>query len=109
MQGELKSAAAPIRDAAEQYVSVRETCELLGLSRSAVFALVGRHDLRRYRRAGDSRTYLRLADIEAARPQMPSQQRELIRPAVDPDQPRAPEPATQPQRFEAPPCNVVIA
>ena len=62
----------------DHYVSISDACERLGLSRSAVFTLIRQHGLKKYRRPRDSRTYVRIDDLELASRRMPSQQRELI-------------------------------
>jgi transposase-like protein len=78
MEGELKNAARPVGSAEERYVSIKDACARLGISRSALFRLIRQQQMQRYRRARDPRTYLRLTDLEAARNRMPSQKRELI-------------------------------
>jgi hypothetical protein len=60
------------------YVSIRGACERFGMSRSGVYELIRQHRVKKYRRAFDSRTYVKIADVEAVRAKMPSQRRELI-------------------------------
>jgi hypothetical protein len=60
------------------YVSIRGACERFGMSRSGVYELIRQHGVKKYRRAFDSRTYIKIADVEAVRAKMPSQRRELI-------------------------------
>jgi hypothetical protein len=78
MRGELKKGAAQADHPDEDFVSVAEACERSGLSRSAMFELIRQHDLKRYRKPRDCRTYLALRDLEAVTSKMPRQQRELI-------------------------------
>jgi excisionase family DNA binding protein len=66
--------------AGEEYLTIREACERLGMSRSGLFALIRQRGLTRYRRPRDSRTYVSAEDLESARRKLPSQQRELIQP-----------------------------
>jgi excisionase family DNA binding protein len=62
----------------EEYLTIREACERLGMSRSGLFALIRQRGLRRYRKPRDSKTYVSAEDLESARKQLPSQRRELI-------------------------------
>jgi hypothetical protein len=78
MEGELKNAAQPAGGADEHYISIKDACAQFGISRSAVFALIRLHRLQKYRKPFDSRTYLRVEDIDAVRTTMPSQRRALI-------------------------------
>lgn len=78
MHGEYEATIDPTDTTREEYLSIKDACGRLGLSRSAVFELIRHHRLKRYRKPRDSRTYIKVDDLEAARDQMPSQRRELI-------------------------------
>ena len=86
MEGELKKAARRVGSAGQHFISIRDACLRFGISRSAVFALIRQHHIQRYRKPFDSRTYLRIEDVEAVRTKMPSQRRALITPQADDDQ-----------------------
>jgi hypothetical protein len=81
MQGvEMSSPHEPLEPRAfdEVYVSIKGACARFGISRSGVYELIRQHRLKRYRRAFDSRTYVKVADLEKARANKRTQDRELI-------------------------------
>lgn len=49
----------------EPMVTVREAAMELGVAEKTVFGLIRQHNLTKFKRAGDRRTYLRRSDVEA--------------------------------------------